>query len=277
MINDYLKHYHIPQDVEVQLGCYNISLDSGLVASLPSHNTWKDKKIEAVYFHNGFRILSNPENHTIHDLLKLTNGATKVYLFTFNTYKNTKFIALPDSPNPYQAIRNWKRENNLSTFPPLVEEGDYDIDSGIVNGIFIKDSFGNKFDIPFRIKTIGHEFETDECCYVIMCANGTYQKNLAIKYRDDWMRWMKQCYIQPGISYSGEQIRNKFGRSDKTLYDENGTKYNYEYYEKSWWQKDEFYIIGSGMGCIGHDINLPPFKNFLNTTPPPSKPKELDE
>ncbi|MDV3189012.1 MAG: hypothetical protein Q8844_01360 [Pigeon pea little leaf phytoplasma] len=279
-INDYLiKNQIINQPKLIKLGCYNITPTTGLVAPLPAKNIWGNDEIEVIYFDDGIRVLpSESLKYTIHDLLKLSNGAKNAYLFSFETYKNTQYIKLPDAPNPYQAIRDWKRENNLYTFPPLVKEYDYEekkIENDGAN-IEITSPIYIKIPIPYKIQAVLHIFETDDCVYGLVCTNESFQKNIFKQYCNSFSNWLHQCPVKPGYHYTGDEIRDKFGRSDKTLYDENGTKYDYEYYEKSWWQKDEFYIWGSGLGCIEHDRNLPPFKNFLNTTRPPTKPQELE-
>ncbi|WP_320414844.1 DUF2963 domain-containing protein [Mulberry dwarf phytoplasma] len=95
----------------IKLGCYNATPNTGLVVPLPSDD-WNGLKIEAIYFDDGIRLLPQ-ETSTIDDLLKLSNGAKNIYLFSFNTQKRIKSIELHDAIDPYQAIRTWKRDNNL--------------------------------------------------------------------------------------------------------------------------------------------------------------------
>ncbi|MDO8030282.1 hypothetical protein OC709_02050, partial ['Planchonia careya' phytoplasma] len=52
------------------------------------------------------------QTYNLADLLKLANGAKNIYLFSFNIQKRIKEIKLPDTDDPYQAIRNWKLDNN---------------------------------------------------------------------------------------------------------------------------------------------------------------------
>ncbi|WAN63494.1 hypothetical protein RS022_06600 [Candidatus Phytoplasma rubi] len=99
-----------------------------MVLPLPSKN-FHEIDIDAIYYDTGIRIMpesASNRTYTIHDLLKLSNGAKNIYLFTFNVQKRKKFISLPDSFEPYQAIRDWKRENNLFTFPLLIQESEYE-------------------------------------------------------------------------------------------------------------------------------------------------------
>ncbi|MDV3201488.1 MAG: hypothetical protein Q8872_01250 [Candidatus Phytoplasma australasiaticum] len=321
-INDYLfENQIINQPKLIKLGCYNVTPTTGLVAPLPSQNTWENDIIEAIYFDAGIRVLPEAPSSSLPDLLKLSNGAKNAYLFSFKVYKKEEHITLPDAPNPYQAIRDWKRDHGFYEDSPLVKNNYYDekicylpgettiegysqeiaemeyflngkftkflpaldpSEAAVINNFYTnyKDGYFKKIleKISFPIKTmsLGHRFETNDCIYHLFCQNAMYQKEKAQKYRNNLFGWLIHCPVKAGFEYSGEQIRNKFGRSDKPLYDEKGTKYDYEYYEKSWWQKDEFYIFGSGLGCIVHTRELPPFEIFLNTTPPPTKPQELE-
>ncbi|MDV3139472.1 MAG: hypothetical protein Q8742_01920 [Candidatus Phytoplasma australasiaticum] len=277
-INDYLiENQIINKPLLIKLGCYNATPNTGLVVPLPE-GKFEGMDIATIYFDDGIRLLPKKPTYSLADLLKLANGAKNIYLFAFHTQKRIKEIKLPDAADPYQAIRDWKRENNLYTFPPLVKEYDYEEKKIENDGANIEITFPIyiKIPIPYKIKVVLHIFETDDCVYGLVCTNESFQKNIFKQYCNSFSNWLHQCPVKPGYHYTGDEIRNNFGHSHKTLYDENGTKYDYEYYEKSWWQKDVFYILGSGLGSIEHDRNLPPFKNFLNTTRPPTKPQELE-
>ncbi|ABC65317.1 conserved hypothetical protein [Aster yellows witches'-broom phytoplasma AYWB] len=51
------------------------------MAPLPSR-TFHEIDIDAIYFDDGIRIIK-PQQENIEDLLKLSNGAKKIYLFVF--------------------------------------------------------------------------------------------------------------------------------------------------------------------------------------------------
>ncbi|KOR75224.1 hypothetical protein CPX_001816, partial [Candidatus Phytoplasma pruni] len=83
VINHYLINNNIiKQPKLIKLGCYNATPNTGLVAPLPSR-TFHEIDIDAVYFDDGIRFME-PHQGNIDDLLKLSNGAKNIYLFTFN-------------------------------------------------------------------------------------------------------------------------------------------------------------------------------------------------
>ncbi|WEX20409.1 MAG: hypothetical protein TB2022_3260 [Candidatus Phytoplasma citri] len=209
------------------------------------------------------------QTYTLADLLKLANGAKKIYLFAFNIQKRIQKIELPDTTDPYQAIRDWKRDNNLYTFPPLVQEGNYKEHSEINDdAIGVKTSNGYEFNIPVRFNIMIHDFETVDCFYILMCKNLAPQINRASQYLEEWKKWMARCYLKPGIFYSDEEIRNKLGRSSKNVYDEKGESHWYYYKENPWWQRDEWLIDWQDTSRR--------YDHFLDTTRPSARPKELD-
>ncbi|AGL90517.1 hypothetical protein SLY_0601 [Strawberry lethal yellows phytoplasma (CPA) str. NZSb11] len=99
----------------------NQTEDERIKKALPKAIESLQEEIKELY-----QEIINHQTYTIEDLLKLSDGAKNIYLFSFNTEKRIKEIKLPDAIDPYQAIRDWKRENNLYTFPPLVQEDDYE-------------------------------------------------------------------------------------------------------------------------------------------------------
>ncbi|WAN63304.1 hypothetical protein RS022_03780 [Candidatus Phytoplasma rubi] len=203
-----------------------------MVLPLPSKN-FHEIDIDAIYYDTGIRIMpesASNRTYTIHDLLKLSNGAKNIYLFTFNVQKRKKFISLPDSFEPYQAIRDWKRENNLFTFPLLIQESEYEEQIKEVEISFeVTSPSYKKFNIPFKVKIISHLFETDNTIYFLRCSDSSLKIKLAEQYRTNYINWINQCYIKYGCYYSGEEVRNKFGRSSRWIYNENGTSYYYKY------------------------------------------------
>ncbi|WP_369051706.1 hypothetical protein [Candidatus Phytoplasma citri] len=196
-------------------------------------------EIDAIYFDDGIRIFPPHQNYSLPNLLKLSNGAQKIYLFTFNTQKRIKTIELPDNADPYQAIRDWKRENNLYTFSPLIQEDEYDeiselLDDGVC--FEVTGAYGSKkICVPVRLKVVKHEFDTNDCHYLLLCGNAKSQSQLAEQYCEKWKSWMRQCYIKYGNYYSEGEIRGKIGRSSKWLYDENGKSHWYSYKENPWY------------------------------------------
>ncbi|CAM12062.1 Conserved hypothetical protein [Candidatus Phytoplasma australiense] len=295
-INDYLIQNKIIKEPKlIKLGCYNITPTTGLITPLPAGG-FNGIEIAAIYFDNGVRLLPEDkktrdlkqeiewreeikelyqeiikrQTYTIEDLLKLSNGAKNIYLFSFVTKKSPQTIQLPDSADPYQAIRDWKRENNLYTFPPLVQEDDYEEQSENRDaGFEINSPAYKKISILFPIKIVKHTFETTDCCYFVVCKNDTLQIKLAKQYRDAYVNWLNQCEIKPGISYSAGEIRDKFGRSSRDIYNEEGRKCRYYYVTNTF--IDDWYVNGSE--CSGSNNT---FSNFYDTTPPPKKPPELN-
>ncbi|KND62795.1 hypothetical protein [Candidatus Phytoplasma phoenicium] len=207
--------------------------------------------------------------YTIEDLLKLSNGAKKIYLFSFNVQKREKLIELPSSSEPYLAIRDWKRENNLFSSPTLIAEGEYeehfvkDLFTIVIN---INSVITQKFEIPFKFKIISHCFETDHTDYILLCNDQLFKNNLVKEYVNICKNWLSNCEIKYSCYYTVNEIRNKFGRSSRWLYDENGGSHYYEYVKGIFF--DDWYIDGKTCDRI--------YNEFLSRNRPPQKPKELD-
>ncbi|CCP87957.1 conserved hypothetical protein, partial CDS, partial [Candidatus Phytoplasma solani] len=112
------------------------------------------------------------------------------------------------------AIRDWKRENNLYTFPPLIKEDEYKEEIKEPEFYFEATSPSyKKFNIPFKVKRISHLFETDNTIYLLLCSDTSFKIKLAEQYRTNYMDWLKQCYIKYGAYYAGGQVRQMIGRS----------------------------------------------------------------
>ncbi len=183
----------------------------------------------------------------IEDLLKLSNGAKNIYLFVFNTQKRAIHINLPDSLDPYKAIRDWKRVNNLYAY-----EGEYNKQTRNGNNLItITEPSYKEIKIPYTLTLIENTFETENKRYRITCQDTQPKKELLTTYQKDYVKWLEQCYIQYGCTYQGETIRNKLGRSSKTLYDENGNTHYYKHEEG--WLVDDWYIDGNDC-CPGGDL-----------------------
>ncbi|AYJ01095.1 hypothetical protein CWO85_00895 [Candidatus Phytoplasma ziziphi] len=266
-INQYLIENNIIKKPKIiKLGCYNATTNTGLVLPLPTE-TLNSLKIEAIYFDDGIRIIDS-NKHNLNDLLKLSNGAKNIYLFAFNIQKRKVVIELHDSLDPYQAIRNWKRENNLYTSLTLIKEGEYDKEIKEVEiGFEVSAPIGSKkFNIPFKVKIVSHLFETDNNIYLLLCNDSSFKIKLAKQYQTNYINWLNQCYIKYGFYYSGDEVRAKFGRSSRIIYDENGNQHYYKYI--TGFIFDDWYIDGNE--CSKR------YYQFLDTTSPPTKPQELD-
>ncbi|MDV3202780.1 MAG: hypothetical protein Q8901_02455, partial [Candidatus Phytoplasma stylosanthis] len=199
-INDYLiENQIINKPILIKLGCYNATPNTGLVVPLPEGKI-EGMDIATIYFDEGIRLLPKNPTYSLADLLKLANGAKNIYLFAFHTQKRIKEIKLPDAADPYQAIRDWKRENNLYTFPPLVKEYDYEEKKIENDGANIEITFPIyiKIPIPYKIKVVLHIFETDDCVYGLVCTNESFQKNIFKQYCNSFSNWLHQCPVKPG-------------------------------------------------------------------------------
>ncbi|WP_017191746.1 hypothetical protein [Poinsettia branch-inducing phytoplasma] len=199
---------------------------------------------------------------TIEDLLILSNGAKNIYLFIFNTIKRAIHINLPDSLNPYEQIRDWKRANNLYAY-----EGEYNRESKSGNNpITIIEPTCKEINISYAINLLENTFETEDKIYRITCQDTKPKRDILMDYQKDYIAWLNQCYIKYGCYYSGEEVRNKFDRSSRTIYDENGNTHYYRYVDGVLF--DDWYIDG--------DKCSKTYYRFLDTTPPPKKPDILD-
>ncbi|WP_026071935.1 hypothetical protein, partial [Vaccinium witches'-broom phytoplasma] len=244
VINNYLIQKNIiKQPKLIKLGCYNVTPNTGLVLPLPQE-TFHDIQIDAIYFDDGIRIM-DPQQGNIQDLLKLSNGAKNIYLFIFNTIKRAIHINIPDSLNPYEQIRDWKRANNL-----YVYEGEYNRESKSGNSpITITEPAYKEINISYAINLLENNFETEDKIYRITCQDTKPKRDILMDYQKDYIAWLNQCYIKYGCTYQGETIRNKLGRSSRTLYDENGNTHYYRYEGGIFF--DNWYIDGNDCSSGG--------------------------
>ncbi|RMI88626.1 hypothetical protein [Candidatus Phytoplasma solani] len=130
--------------------------------------------------------------------------------------------------------------------------------------------------------------------------NQTYEQNLE--------NWKNQCYFKAGTTYTAKEIREKLGRSDRTVYclDDGGVGWYNDYqfnlfsteednfklhyaYNTGWgWFLDKwyFYLPGTSrpgynsssdrgksllLGRSGSNFSIR-FHIYVDTTPPPTKP-----
>ncbi|MDV3195497.1 MAG: hypothetical protein Q8894_02140 [Sweet potato little leaf phytoplasma] len=181
------------------------------------------------------------QTYTLAGLLKLANGAKNIYLFSFNIQKRIKEIELPDADDPYQVIRDWKRENNLYTFPPLIKQSNY----------------------YYEGYTLKHVCETANHIYHITCQYD-YPKRL--------QQWKNQAILKPG-NYLGYDLRNLLGKESKKLYKEDGSYLWYNF--SKGFLDDRFYIDGMKVEC--EDFFFRIYKHYITETlsliPPPLKRK----
>ncbi|MDV3174563.1 MAG: hypothetical protein Q8831_00730 ['Bonamia sp.' little leaf phytoplasma] len=191
---------------------------------------------------NNFRQeIIKTQTYNLADLLKLANGAQNIYLFAFDIQKRIKEIELPDADDPYQAIRDWKRENNLYTFPPLIKQSNY----------------------YYEGYTLKHTCETANHIYHIICQYD-YPKRL--------QQWKNQAILKPG-NYLGYDLRNLLGKESKKLYKEDGSYLWYNF--SKGFLDDRFYIDGMKVEC--EDFFFRIYKHYITETlsliPPPLKRK----
>jgi hypothetical protein len=244
------------------------------VVPLPSR-TYNNLSIDAIYFDDGVRVMSK-NTGTIKDLLKLSNGAKNIYLFSFKIMKAPKKqinINLDDNLDPYTAIRDWKRANYLYAY-----EGEYNKQSRKSDTFISADELAflafNGIKLSCTLNGLINIFETENNIYRIVCTDTQPKKDILSNYIKAHSAWLNQCYIQKGIPYQGETIRNKLGRSSRTLYDENGNTHYYKYEEGFF--SDEWYIDGNDCCGGGDRWQIRIYYQFLDTTRPPKKPDILD-
>ncbi|WP_049821846.1 hypothetical protein [Candidatus Phytoplasma mali] len=99
---NYIKNY-LNFNQSINLNCYNSNLKSGIISPLPNSN-YNGSFVDVVYFDDGIRFM-NPNNHDINDLLKLSNGAKNVYIFSLNI-----------APKPQPKIEPPKKINRIDIY-----------------------------------------------------------------------------------------------------------------------------------------------------------------
>ncbi|GLH62023.1 hypothetical protein [Hydrangea phyllody phytoplasma] len=204
-INNYLIQQKIIQKPKlIKLGFYNPTPNTGLVVPFPLGG-FLSFEFEAIYFDDGIRLLPQL-TYTIEDLLKLSNGAKNVYLFTFSTQKRIKSIELPDAIDPYQAIRTWKRDNNLFDY-----EGEFIRQTDSMKVVL--SAFTNRKEtISCELLQLKNIFETEKEKFIISCKDEKVKLRIFNNYSSEYINWLRQCYIKPGSYYTGDEVRDKFGR-----------------------------------------------------------------
>ncbi|WP_284928690.1 hypothetical protein, partial [Candidatus Phytoplasma sp. AldY-WA1] len=226
--------------IHVDLNCYNSTTNTGLSVPFDSNGAYFNyERVEAVYFDGGFR-LENP-NINFNNLKQLANGAKNIHVYSFNLIsKEKEYIHYEDLDDPYTSIRNWKKGNGLFNDPKVVKKSDY-------NWEIIGDNF-----------ILTHTVETEDKIYYIKFTSN---------YNEKLIQWKNQCDIKPGRVYTAKEIRDRFGRSSRTIYDEHGRSINYRYVEGTF--IDDWYIDGSE--CIGSNNHFNSYLDRLQTPTPPIK------
>jgi len=118
-------------------------------------------------------------------------------------WKKVENINLPISYDQYTTILDWKKQNNLIKFSPLTKESNYE------------------WKVENDNYNLTQTFETKDTIYHINCFSD-YQEKLT--------QWKNNCYIKPGVYYSHDTIRDKFGYYSQTVYDEKNKKLWYKLY-----------------------------------------------
>ncbi len=228
--------------IYVELNCYNFSPKVGLSVPFESDELFfTNHKIEAVYFDGGLRLKNS--HIKLSNLIRLGNGAKNIHLYSFNIIdKKRSIVSCEHQSDPYTAIRRWKKSNNLFNDPQVIAKSDYIWE--------IKD---DDFVLTHTVET------EDEIMTIKFTSN----------YKEHLQQWMNQCDIKQNRFYSAQEIRDKFGRYSRTIYDQHGRPINYRYVEGFWY--DDWYIDGSE--CIGPSNY---FNSYLDTTQPPKKPIEVN-
>ncbi|CAM11618.1 Conserved hypothetical protein [Candidatus Phytoplasma australiense] len=125
-------------------------------------------KTEAIYFVDGIRLLPlEYESYTIEDLIKLSNGAKHVYLFSFKIPKEKINITLPDALDPLEAIKTWKKEHNLSNYGGATRS--YEGELGLT-------------EYTTKYNHIENDFETEDKIYHITCENSKQKAKIIEDY-----------------------------------------------------------------------------------------------
>ncbi|NWN45530.1 hypothetical protein [Candidatus Phytoplasma pruni] len=84
-------------------------------------------------------------------------------------------------------------------------------------------------------------------------------------YHSALQKWLRESPIQGDTFYTGDEIRGKLGKSNRTLYDVKGNTHSYVYNEGIFY--DDWQI--DGKDCRRK------YENKLHTTPPPTPPKDI--
>ncbi|MDV3198424.1 MAG: hypothetical protein Q8888_02065 [Vigna little leaf phytoplasma] len=189
--------------------------------------------------------------------------------FTFETdiecwtvdcqHKKEQIIVLLDSPNPHTTIKEWKNKQNMS----FIKASNYRYEGDIMK----------------------HTCETNTAIYHLTCRHDYYKR---------LQQWQAQCLFKPG-KYTVFEIRDKLGRSDRTLYSDSKNTVTsfgierlfadvlyYKYYER-WlidsWVFDAVTFYKSNrknemlVGVSSSDRHCwVDFSGYWDTSPPPTKP-----
>ncbi|CAM11497.1 hypothetical protein PA0162 [Candidatus Phytoplasma australiense] len=86
-----------------------------------------------------------------------------------------------------------------------------------------------------------------------------------IEYNKKIVQWQNQCYIKPYTDYGAWEIKDKFGKESRTIYNQYGKACNYTFIKRFF--VDNYYIEGKEI-CVGSNK----FDDYYDTTQPPLQP-----
>ncbi|MGA0447949.1 MAG: hypothetical protein ACLTFB_01080 [Candidatus Phytoplasma pyri] len=241
-IKNYLKT-NLNFDKEINLNCYNSNLKSGIISSLPTNSKYNNDLVDAIYFDDGIRFI-NSTNHDINDLLKLSNGAKNVYIFSLTNAEKPQINIINHYFTSIQDIKEYMYKNyNVFVVPntfirgtsfnpsPFEEKNGKNI--AILSSKFLN-CVENLYGVYFEFYP-NCDLKNIECFNlsdllqehnIIKTAHMFYRKEKVqpnpyevalAQYEIDLQKWKDQCYFKPG-NYSGYKIREILGKSNKTLY-----------------------------------------------------------
>ncbi|MEC4559196.1 MAG: hypothetical protein U9532_03475 ['Conium maculatum' witches'-broom phytoplasma] len=103
----------------------------------------------------------------------------------FSTLKKEQSTLISqDSLDPYKAIRDWKRANNLYSY-----EGIYHKESKSSNNpITITTPAYKEINISVYVNVIGHVFETENKRYRITCQDTQPKRDILNTYQKDYVK-----------------------------------------------------------------------------------------
>ncbi|CAP18450.1 conserved hypothetical protein [Candidatus Phytoplasma mali] len=234
-INNYLLNNRIISTTKViNLNSYNMSVDCGLVLPLPA-GTYQNQAITAVYFDGGIRIIENPSKYSLADLLKLTNGANNVYLFTIKTPQKINIINhhvanMEEIVSLMQSNYNIKIDgvDIIPSFNIPMENCLYyyfkNPDSNLLGAYF--EAYPNKSypyaDDTYTLQDMLQKHDTIKTAHVFWfdkekAAKTKYNKDLK-QYEIDLQNWKDQRIFKAGNVYRIGEIRAILGNNNRLLY-----------------------------------------------------------
>ncbi|MGI3136412.1 MAG: hypothetical protein ACN23H_02425 [Candidatus Phytoplasma vitis] len=184
-----------------------------------------------------------------------------------------EIIDLDDSLDPKQTILDWKKENK---FIDSQYEGKWETkistkEANILLPLIIIDvdfkegkitpPTRETIDFDVSLSIVFNSFNDLNKTYLICCSDHQPKINEFKSWREKYRNWSNSPEIEAGEQYFGNAIRSRFGKSNRTIYDDYGQSHNYRY-ETGW--TDDWYIDNNK--CTGiYNYNL-----YIDS--PPSRP-----